>query len=155
MKSLAVALIIWGAAACGNGTGPESEFQLNFNVVPADTIMEGDTVIFTRGQLGTLRDSRPVTASAAEGIIRVRGSFVTSCSGPLPVASMERNPDGVALRISFPPSGNHTCASTTQPYIYEARFTRVPVGEYRVLVQHFGDYLRQDGTVLEEQVQVN
>jgi hypothetical protein len=156
MKRIFCVVVLLGFAACGIGTEPESEFALSFNLIPADTIMEGDTVIFTRGELNRLRDLRPVSVSATGGgAIRVLGSFVTGCSGPLPEASVERQPDRVILKISFPPEGPLTCADMPAPYTYEARFTRVPSGGHRLVVQHFGDYLRPDGTVFEEQVQVN
>lgn len=155
MRRTRAMLVMLGMTACSNGAGPEPEFQLSFDLAPADTIIAGDSVIFTWGQVGILRDLRPVVASAGAGEIRVLGSFVSSCSGPLPASSTERTPDGVTLQISFPPPGHHTCTSMPQPFTYEARFLRVPPGTHRVRVRHLGDYLRPDGIVLEERVQVD
>lgn len=146
-------LLALGLGACGGAIEPDSRFQLNFNVALADTIMEGDTVIFTREDYDRLNDLRPITAAGETGRIRVFGSFVSSCLAP-PVANSERTRDEVTLTISFPSPGLQGCASAPGPYTYEARFTRVPAGSYRLVVRHKGDQLRADGLVLEQQAEV-
>lgn len=137
-------------------TEPESEMALNFSLSKAETIASGDTVIITRGQLGVLRDLRPVSITREGATIRAFGSFVTSCSGPLPEAEMDRNDgDKLLLTIRFPPDGSsHTiCASVPQPYTYEARIAASP-GHHQIVIRHFGDILRSDGIVLEKEVDV-
>lgn len=149
---LALLLLVL-AAACGSGTEPDTQFLLSFNVVPADTIMEGDTVIFTREAYGRFQDLRPITAAGEPSKIVVLGSFVSSCNAP-PLGSSQRSVDELVLTISFPPSDLIGCASVPGPYTYEARFTQVPPGSYRLVVQHQGDQLRADGVVFEQQVEV-
>lgn len=159
MKRLLPVFLALAAVACGSGIEPEPEFALSFNVVPVDTLMTGDTVVFQREQidfndLDKLVTLRPVQASAAPGTIRVVGSFVTGCSGTQPDASMERRPGGVTLVIAFPPKRMNACATVPEPYTYEARFTEVSSGSYNLVVEHKGDIIRTDGVVLEQQVQV-
>ena len=152
---IALATLALGVAACGSGTEPEREFGLSFNLVPADTIMEGDTVVFTREDYHAISRMRPLTvATEPGGTFRVLGSFVTGCSGPLPEASAERSPTGVILTISFPPKRKFTCLEMPRPYTYEARFTQVERGTYALTIEHIGDYIREDGVVLEQQVEV-
>lgn len=162
MKRLLPVLLVLAAAACNAGTEPESQITLNFNAVPVDTLMAGDTVVFTRGQIGLDEIDRlvtlhPVIASTAPGTIRVTGAFVTgSACGTGPTATVERQPDGVVLRVSgaVELKPNQICFLVPQPYTYEARLTEVPTGNYRVTVRHVEDYIRSDTLVLEQQVQV-
>jgi hypothetical protein len=114
MKRMSLLLLIL-AAACGSGTDPEPAFSLSFNVAPADTIVDGDSVIFTRAQLGVLDDLRPIDAEVAVGTIRILGSYVAPCSGPQPSADVSRSGNSVALRVDFRPAEG-TCADVVQPW---------------------------------------
>lgn len=145
--------LVLGIAACT--TEPDPEFMLNFSVAELDSaVVEGDTVIFTPENLDfeEFRNWRPITASVTSGSIRVLGSYVAPCANGIPEATMERQPDGVALIVSWPPPGHDVCATLIAPYTYEARFTQVPSGTYHLSVEHAGDALWGDGKVLEQQV---
>ena len=149
---IALVTLALGVAACGNGTEPEREFGLSFNIVPADTIVEGDTVIFTRGQLGALPELRPIRVEAREGMIHVFGSYATPCTDPAPTAELERSGDMIALIVVFQPA--EVCATAPRGWTYVAHFTSVPTGTYQLQIKHYEDQLRPDGVILEQQVQV-
>ncbi|HET7273785.1 MAG TPA: hypothetical protein VFI91_01310 [Longimicrobiaceae bacterium] len=150
--------LFMAVAACESATETQEEFVLSFSLAPADTIMDGDTVVFTRGQLGAFKDLRPIVAKSSTGQIILTGSFVAFCSNSDPEGSMDRSPDGVSLVIAFPPDGMDYCAEVPQPFTYMARISQVPAGLHHIIVKHEGDVLWGESpeleVVLDERIQV-